>query len=63
MTAGAVSPSMRVERDEKSCAGEVSAVEPMPASVTVNAKRNQIIRCIMTEFTPRLFMMDFQHSC
>jgi hypothetical protein len=35
----------------------------MPASVTVNTKRNQVFRCIMTELTSRFHMMDFQHHC
>jgi hypothetical protein len=34
----------------------------MPASVTVNTKRNQIFRCIVTELTPGIHVMDFQHS-
>jgi hypothetical protein len=42
---------------------EDSAVNPMPASVTVNAKRNQVIRGIVTELTPRFYVMDFQHLC
>jgi len=42
---------------------EDSAVDPMPASVTANTKRNQVFRCIMTELTSGIQMMDFQHSC
>ena len=42
---------------------EDSAVDPMPVSVTLNTKRNQVFRCIMTELTPGIQMMDFQHCC
>ena len=35
--------------------------DPMPASVTVNAKRNQIFRYIMAELTSGIQMMDLQH--
>jgi hypothetical protein len=31
--------------------------------MTVSTKRNQVLRYIMTELTPRLYMMDFQHFC
>ena len=38
-----------------------SVFDPMPASVTVNAKRNQIFRYIMAELTSGIQMMDLQH--
>jgi hypothetical protein len=33
----------------------------MPASMTVNTERNQILRRIMAEFTSGIKMMDLQH--
>jgi hypothetical protein len=35
----------------------------MPACVTVNAKRNQVIQGIVTKLTPQFYVMDFQHFC
>jgi hypothetical protein len=35
--------------------------DPMPPSMTDNTERNQILRCIMAEFTSGNNMMDLQH--
>jgi hypothetical protein len=40
-----------------------SKLDPMSASVTVHAERNQIFRSIMAKFTSRIKMMDLQHFC
>ena len=43
------------------CGNKDSAFHPMPMSVTVDTKRNQILQCIMAELTPGVLVMDLQH--
>lgn len=45
------------------CGNGDSKFDPMSVSVTVNAERNQIFRCIMAEFTSKKNMMNLQHFC